>query len=182
MNILVITPKWGVIPALNEKKWEAFFVEDVVTINSGRDIYDTERVSGNIPYVSSSSVNNGICHFVSNLNETLEADCISVNRNGSVGYAFFHPYKALYSNDCRKLRPKVKNQYISLFIAIQITEQRGKYNCGYKMGTGRLKRQKIMLPVADDGLPDYAYMEQCVKNQIITLKLQYLQRKVTATV
>lgn len=172
----------GVLPALNEKEWKEFFIEEVVTILSGRDIYEAERIIGNTPYVSSSSVNNGICHFVSNKNETLESGCISVNRNGSVGYAFYHPYEALYSNDCRKLRPKYESAYVSIFIATQITAQRGKYSYGYKMGTGRLKRQKIMLPSNDDGTPDFSFMEQYVRKQIAALKLQYLQEKMTVAV
>lgn len=171
----------GITP-LNQKEWKEFFVEDVVTILPGRDIYDAERIPGKTPYVSSSSVNNGICHFVNNANDTLEANCISVNRNGSVGFAFYHPYEVLFSNDCRKLRPKYKSNYISLFIATQITAQRNKYSYGYKMGTARLKRQKIMLPTTDNGTPDYDYMEQYVRQQIATLKLQYLQEKVTVAI
>lgn len=172
----------GGITPLNQKDWKEFFVEDVVTILPGRDIYDAERIPGKTPYVSSSSVNNGICHFVNNANDTLEANCISVNRNGSVGFAFYHPYEALFSNDCRKLRPKYESNYISLFIATQITAQRNKYSYGYKMGTARLKRQKIMLPTTDNGTPDYDYMEQYVRQQIATLKLQYLQEKVTVDI
>ena len=172
----------GGITPLNQKDWKEFFVEDVVTILPGRDIYDAERIPGKTPYVSSSSVNNGICHFVNNANDTLEANCISVNRNGSVGFAFYHPYEALFSNDCRKLRPKYESNYISLFIATQITAQRNKYSYGYKMGTARLKRQKIMLPTTDNGTPDYDYMEQYVRQQIATLKLQYLQGKMTVAI
>lgn len=172
----------GGITPLNQKDWKEFFAEDVVTILPGRDIYDAERIPGKTPYVSSSSVNNGICHFVNNANDTLEANCISVNRNGSVGFAFYHPYEALFSNDCRKLRPKYESNYISLFIATQITAQRNKYSYGYKMGTARLKRQKIMLPTTDNGTPDYDYMEQYVRQQIATLKLQYLQEKVTVDI
>lgn len=152
------------IQSLNEKIWRPFFISDVADILSGRDIYEDEREEGNNPYIGASSRNNGICHFVSNENETLESNCISVNRNGSVGYAFFHSYAALYSNDCRKLRPHIRNEFVSLFIAHQITAQRGKYNYGYKMGTERLKRQKIHLPINDAGEPDFEYMENYIKN------------------
>jgi len=41
----------------------------------------------------------------------MESNCISVNRNGSVGYAFYHCYEALYGNDTRKLNPVIKNKY-----------------------------------------------------------------------
>lgn len=35
-------------------------------------------------------------------------------------------------------------------------------------------RQKLMLPVDDDGKPDYAYMEQYVKNMMLRKYKQYL--------
>ena len=65
----------------------------------------------------------------------------------------------MYGNDTRKLRPLVPNKYISLYISEAISSQRCKYGYGYKMGTGRLKRQKIMLPASPDGQPDWEYME-----------------------
>ena len=86
------------------KQCASFFISEIAEILSGRDIYEDERVSGLTPYIGSSAINNGITHFVDNTNETKESKCISVNRNGSVGFAFYHPYEALYSNDCRKLR------------------------------------------------------------------------------
>lgn len=162
---------------LNDKQWKEFFITDVLKINSGRDIYENERISGNIPYIGASANNNGITHFISNENKTLESNCISVNRNGSVGYAFYHQYAALYSNDCRKLRPLFNNRYISLFIANQITAQREKYNYGYKMGTGRLKKQKILLPIDDNGEPDYEYMEAFIKNQFNKILSSYINQR-----
>lgn len=149
-------------------KWKDFFIEEIATINSGRDIYDQERILGKIPYITSSAKNNGISYLVSNINETIEENCLSVNRNGSVGYCFYHPYKALYSNDCRKLRLKYSSKYIGLFVSNVITAQKSKYGYGYKMGTGRLKRQKIMLPITSKGEPDYTYMENY---------MQYLEQK-----
>ncbi|WP_424623823.1 restriction endonuclease subunit S [Acinetobacter sp.] len=162
------------IPALQDKKWGDFFIEAIADIISGQDIYDSERILGNTPYISSSSQNNGISYFVSNTNKTLEANCLSVNRNGSVGYAFYHPYEGLFSNDCRKLRPKCKSKFVGLFLANQITRQKNKYNYGYKMGTARLKRQKIMLPINHNNQPDYEYMEQYMINLELIKRKQYL--------
>lgn len=151
--------------SLDARNWEAFFIEDVAEIISGRDIYEKERLDGLIPYITATANNNGIGYFVANNNETLESDCLSVNRNGSVGYCFYHPYKALYGNDTRKLRPKMNNKYVSLFISICITKQREKYGYGYKMGTGRLKRQRILLPVDVNNNPDWQFMEDYMKQK-----------------
>ena len=151
---------------LNDREWRPFFLRDICDIESGCDIYDAERVLGNTPYITSSALNNGIKYFVGNNNGTLEANCISVNRNGSVGYSFYHKYPALYSNDCRKLRlKKHNNEYVALFITNQIMQQKDKYNYSIKMGTARLKKQKIMLPVDEHGTPDYSFMEQYIKER-----------------
>lgn len=149
--------------SLQDREWRPFFIEDIAEIVSGKDIYEREREEGTKPYITATANNNGIGYFVGNMNDTLEAGCLSVNRNGSVGYCFYHPYSALYGNDTRKLRPKVKNKYISLFISMCITSQREKYGYGYKMGTGRLKRQRILLPVDNYGKPDWRFMEEYMK-------------------
>ena len=165
------------INKLGGVNWGKFFIEDIAEIISGKDIYERERVQGVNPYITATSNQNGIGYFVGNTNVTLESECLSVNRNGSVGYCFYHSYKALYGNDTRKLRPKVKNKYVSLFISMCITNQREKYGYGYKMGTGRLKRQRILLPVNNIGQPDWEFMEEYMR-QIESRKiLDYLYNK-----
>lgn len=151
------------IRELDNINWKEFAIEEIATIISGKDIYQQERMPGNIPYITSTALNNGIGYSVSNLNNTLEKNCISVNRNGSVGYAFFHGYNALYSNDVRKLKINKNNKYVSLFVTTSIKKQKEKYGYGLKLGTGRLKRQKIMLPVNNYNEPDWSFMEQYMK-------------------
>lgn len=148
---------------LSDKSWKAFFISDFVEIVSGEDIYESQRLQGDVPYVSATANNNGIGYFVGNSNKTLEENCISVNRNGSVGYSFYHPYKALFSNDCRKLRPYKDSKYIGLFLTTQISAQKVKYGYGYKMGTARLKKQKILLPTNSEEEPDFDYMENYMR-------------------
>lgn len=177
MSLRMNDIEWGGVKYLNEKKWVEFFIEDIADIISGRDIYETERTKGNTPYVSATAQNNGIGYFVGNENETLENNCLSVNRNGSVGYSFYHPYKALFSNDCRKLRLKHNSKFVGLFIARIITNQKEKYGYGYKMGTGRIKRQKIMLPVNEKNEPDYDFMENYMKRLELQKLSRYLELK-----
>lgn len=155
---LVISPE-----ILNDVEWKEIFIEEVAEIYSGKDIYERERTIGDTPYITTTANNNGIGYFIRNKNKILESECISVNRNGSVEYAFYHCYEALYGNDIRRLKPFIKNKYTALFITHAITSQKDKYGYDYKMGTGRLKRQKIMLPVSD-GEINYEYMENFIKN------------------
>ena len=163
----------NIVP-LQQKEWREFGIEEIGTIYSGKDIYESERISGDTPYISATAKNNGIGYYVDNDNKTLDSNCLSINRNGSVGYSFYHPYRALFSNDCRKIKLHHTSDNIGFFIANQITKQKNKYNYGYKMGTGRLKRQKILLPINDKDEPDYAYMEQYIQNMKYKKIKQYL--------
>ena len=165
------------VEQLHKKEWNEFFIEDIAQIISGRDIYESERKKGNVPYISATANNNGIGYFVGNDNETLEENCLSVNRNGSVGYSFYHPYKALFSNDCRKLRLKKQSPFVGKFVSRIITGQKDKYGYGYKMGTGRIKRQKILLPINSIGQPDYEYMENYIKKLEYEKLTKYLKLK-----
>ena len=120
---------------------------------------------------------NGIGYFVGNTNETLSEGCISVNRNGSVGYAFFHPYQALYGNDTRKIVPFRKNRWANFFIARAITQQKEKYGYGLKLGTERLKKQYIMLPANNKEEPDYEYMENYIRNIEFSMLNRYIDKR-----
>ena len=161
----------------SENRWAAFAIQDICEIVSGQDIYERERIAGNTPYITATANNNGIGYFISNQNSTLEKDCISVNRNGSVGYAFYHPYYALFGNDTRKLRPKYLNKYTSLFLTACIEKQRVKYGYGYKMGTERLKKQKILLPVNADNQPDWTNIERFMQRIELEKIVCYLKSR-----
>ena len=52
----------------------------------------------------------------------------------------------------------------------------------YKFNSERMANTGVMLPVDESGNPDYIFMEQYVKQVQETIKLQYLQEKVTVAV
>lgn len=147
---------------LKNTLWKEFFIEDICEIKSGKDIYERDRIEGQTPYVTATANNNGIGYFISNTNATLQEKCISVNRNGSVGYSFYHSYPALFGNDTRKLIPKYNDDYVTKFISFMISSQKEKYGYGYKMGTARLKRQKILLPINEDESINYEFMKKYI--------------------
>lgn len=144
---------------LSEKEWKAVPIDDLADVDSGRDIYVQDRIKGKTPYVTAGTANNGIGYFVGNENDSLAANAISVNRNGAVGEAFYHPYLALYGNDCRRLTlRKDRRAGTQIFVARAVSQQKGAFSYSRKLGTARLKRLHVMLPVDDKGNPDYAYM------------------------
>ena len=146
---------------LDLKDWRAFEIGGIAKISSGRDIYAQDRIPGDTPYVTSGALNNGIGYFVGNNNDSLASNSISVNRNGAVGESFYHPYKALYGNDCRRLSLLgTTSPNTQKFVARSIAHQKTAFSYSRKLGTARLKRLRIMLPVNDMGDPDFAFMDQ----------------------
>lgn len=164
---------------LPNKKWRTIKIEAIGEVKPGRDIYEKERIAGKTPYVTATALQNGIGYFVGNKNESLSEGCISVNRNGSVGYSFYHPYKALFGNDTRRIVPFNTYPYANFFITRAIMNQKDKYGYGLKMGTERLKNQDILLPVDKNEEPDYKYMAQYMKNVEIGLLSKYINYRLS---
>ena len=167
-----------------KKEWKAYRLSQIGAIQSGRDIYACDRMDGPVPYITSGSQHNGIGYFVGNENETLDSGYIALNRNGAVGKAFYHPYRSLMGNDCRKLHAKAAdgNDHIGNFLAFCISRQRGCFSYSRKLGTERAKALSIMLPSSENGDPDYAYMESCGREMtlsIIKRLATYLDSQVT---
>ena len=59
----------------------------------------------------------------------------------------------------------------------QIMQQKDKYNYSVKMGTARLLRQKILLPVDSSENPDYKYMENYIRSLMFKKYMDYLKFK-----
>jgi len=117
---------------------------------------------GDTPFAGASDANNGITGFVSNTNASLDSNVLGVNYNGSVVHSFYHPYKALFSDDVKRFsfRSTPGNPYLYLFASTMLFKQKEKYAYGYKFNERRMRRQSILLPVNVEGMPDYPAMEQ----------------------
>lgn len=151
-----------------EISWRDFWIEDVCEIKSGVRLTKANQEIGLRPFVGASDSDNGVTAFVSNTNKSLDANVLGVNYNGSVVENFYHPYEAIFSDDVKRLKWKDElygNKYTYLFLKQMILSQKIKYAYGYKFNGERMKRQKIMLPVTETGLPDYDYMTSYMQKQ-----------------
>lgn len=151
-----------------EISWKDFWIEDVCEIKSGIRLTKANQEIGLRPFVGARDSDNGVTAFVSNTNKSLDANVLGVNYNGSVVENFYHPYEAIFSDDVKRLKWKDElygNKYTYLFLKQMILSQKIKYAYGYKFNGERMKRQKIMLPVTETGLPDYDYMTSYMQKQ-----------------
>lgn len=103
-------------------EWREKKVEDFFEVLNGKRLTKGEIVSGNIPYISSSSVNNGIQEYISNKDDlAMYENCLSIAYNGKESAVFYHPYLAFF-------------------------------NYGNPMSSNKLRMEKIILPFLDGEL------------------------------
>ncbi|MBE6689241.1 MAG: restriction endonuclease subunit S [Ruminococcaceae bacterium] len=159
---------------LNDREWKVFKISSLFKIVSGRDTI-LDNNTGNMPYVNSSGVNNGITQFVNEFRVIVE-NCITIARTGTVGATFYQKGKVAISGNIRALIPVgfVLNQDIALFLIQTIKNTTsGRFSYGKILGTERITNLKILLPITDDGQPDYAFMEQYIREREDKLKQKY---------
>lgn len=150
---------------IEDVEWKEFVIKDLFNVKSGVRLTKKDMRNGNLAFVGATDSNNGVTNFVSNTNNSLDSNVLGVNYNGSVVENFYHPYKAVFSDDVKRLSLKNKegNQYLYLFIKTMILQQKEKYMYAYKFNARRMNKQKIMLPVDDNDEPDWGFMEQYMK-------------------
>lgn len=162
-NIIKIKYKTSTSP-VNTDTWKKFNITDLFNIQGGKTVIKEDWGEPIYPYVGSSSINNGI---TGKCNQWNYENTISINSTGSVGYAFWHPYKFLLSSNCRTLIPKFNiTNNIGLFICTILTKVfTNNYSYGKNLTTTRLQQESIYLP-EKDGKPDWEYMENFM-NELI---------------
>lgn len=164
------------IPALNEKEWHHFLIPDIFShIQRGKRLKNADHIPGEVPYVSSTANNNGVDDYIEASPGTrIFEDCISLANSGSVGTAFYEPFPFVASDHVTGLKREHTSKFVYLFLVSVIEKQGSNFNFNREINDLRIQKMQIMLPVTDDGKPDYAYMEQYAKNMMLKKYNQYL--------
>ncbi|QLF49972.1 restriction endonuclease subunit S [Capnocytophaga sp. oral taxon 902] len=157
---------------LNNRKWKSFKVSDIFYIFTGALLNKEEMQEGNIPRITATDINNGVALFTnrveSNKFRTFE-NFISISFLGSVFYQ-----KNLSSLDMKihGISPKGYNlnSYSAKFLIPIIKKFAFKYHYGYQLSTSILRRQKMLLPINNESLPDWLFMENYIKQKEFTFK------------
>ena len=164
-------------PALSEISWGSFSISDIFDILPGKRLVAADSTPGNRPFIGALDNNNGVARFVNDTNASLDKNVLGVNYNGNgMVIGFYHPYECIFSDDVKRfhLKHHEDNAFVLLFMKVAILQQKSKFGYLYKFNAERMANTKIMLPVTDDGTPDYEYMEQYAKNLMLRKYKQYL--------
>jgi len=149
-------------------KWKEFQINEIFIFRRGTRYKRSDHLKGNYKYIASTSFNNGIDNYVGETfkNKVIE-NAIGLNNSGSVGKAFYHKDKCIYSDHVTwlKLKNKELNELIACFIIPILEKLKSKYSFGREINNDRLKKEKIILPVDDDNMPNWRFMECYVKER-----------------
>lgn len=153
---------------LSHYQWKAFDFTDVFTeIQRGKRLKKADHQDGNTPYVSSTSLNNGVNCFIGNssgIGIKIFSDCITIANSDSVGSAFFHKYSFVASDHVTQLKRNGLDKYAYLFMLPIISRLSEKYSFNREINDERIKREKLMLPINDDGDIDFAFMSAFMRD------------------
>lgn len=152
---------------LSDREWKPFFLTEVFPIiQRGKRLKSEDHIPGRMPYISSSALRNGVDSFVSNTERVrIFSNCLSLANSGSVGASFYEPFAFVASDHITHLKNDRLNKYQYLFIAAVTKRLSQKYNFNREINDPRIAREKIVLPVNQQGEPDYAFMEEYIKER-----------------
>lgn len=151
---------------IDTSAWKAFKVGDLFDIQKGKRLTKADMVDGNYPFVGASAVSNGVTAFVGNDAYLHNGHCLTVCYNGSVGETFLQKEPFWASDDVNVLRPfdESVSDFALMFVAPCIRSLRRNYGYTNKWTSAKMAEDIIFLPATPDGVPDWAYMEQYMKD------------------
>ncbi|HEY0323347.1 MAG TPA: restriction endonuclease subunit S [Pyrinomonadaceae bacterium] len=149
---------------LNTEYWQCFRYDQLFTIERGRGARVTDvKEEGRVAFITSTDLNNGLKGFVDS-EAAHPANVITVNRNGSVGEAFYQPKPFCSTEDVHVFVPKFNlTPYIAMFLVALIKKEKYRYNYGRKWGLARMNESIIKLPIKN-GQPDFEFIENYIKS------------------
>ena len=152
---------------LKEVEWNLFQIDEIFDVKrvEGKPINNYEN--GNIPYVTTSSENNGITNFV-NVTESdiSKRSAISVDPVG--GTTFYHDYdfvgRGFSGSSINLLYNDNLNSLNSKFVCSAIEKvSKVKASYGIHFNGNRLRSAKVLLPSDENGNPNWKYMTDFIK-------------------
>jgi hypothetical protein len=149
---------------ISVERWKWFTFDQLFEIRKGKRLTKADMTEGSTPFIGASSSNNGVTAFVGQL-PIHPGNVITVTYNGAVGEAFYQSVPFWCSDDVNVLYPRFKlNPYIAMFLCAVIRMEKYRFSYGRKWHLERMKASQIRLPVADNGEPDWEYMEDYIKS------------------
>ncbi len=164
---------------LDTVDWDFFKIRDLFNVVKGSRLTKVDMREGSIRYIGASSFNNGITTYISNDENIHPSNTLTVCYNGSdIGRTFYQDSPYWATDDVNVLYPKFKmTKNIGLFLAPVIKCTGGRHVYKDKWKIEDMKEDYIKLPVTENGVPDFMFMESFMEGieKIANSKLDNLK-------
>ena len=145
---------------MDTSAWTPFELTFLFDIEKGSRLTKADMKPGNIPFVGATAFNNGVTARIGNNEKLHPANVITVAYNGSVGESFYQEESFWASDDVNILYPRFPlTRNIALFMIPLIRAAGKQYAFVDKWKLDDMRKTGILLPVNNDGSPNYAFME-----------------------
>ena len=152
---------------MTNHQWAQFSLSDFFVLEKGNQNNMASLSEGSLPLVSARKCDNGYKQFVApNKKHLYQANIITLNNDGDggAGIAYYQPHQMALDSHVTALIPKLQlNKFHLLFVSRCITKQRERFGHGYSLNSTRLRIFKYMLPITEQGQPDWQFMEDYMK-------------------
>lgn len=171
---------------LDEKTWAPVGLTSMFDLQRGCESNMAMLEDGDVPLISAKNGSNGLKGFVKTPKRLINGECISLNNDGDggAGLAYYQPANMALDTHVTALLPKDDiGRDAMLFTSECISGLHGFFGHGLSISNPRAKVINIMLPVTDDGEPDYEYMEQYVasmRKAKLAQYREYVQKRIDA--
>ena len=147
-------------------EWKEFKVKDLFKVKPVKGKSITHYKEGKIPYITTSSVDNGLNNFIDTEDNVSLKKCISIDPIG--GKSFFHEYDFVgrggAGSAINLLYNNALDKYSGLFICKMLESSSfSKASYGIQLNGNRLKNLKLFLPIDKNGEPHWEYMSNFIK-------------------
>ena len=143
--------------------WKEFKINKLFKVYKSKNIVSDQLSNGQTPYVTRTSLNNGISSYVYKDNFKLN-NKNSIIIGGESAKAFFQDRDYLTGNNITILSNDNLNKWIGLFIITVLNQETVKYCYGRAWNKTKIENSIIKLPVDINGEPDWQYMEEYIKS------------------
>lgn len=162
--------------------WDSYNLKTLFgNATRGKRLKSSDRICGNLPFVTAGEADEGISSYISNSVEIFNANTTTIDMFGSAKYRNYS-----YGADdhiavvhTEKLSPKAA---VFVTSAIHKASHTGKFDYGHNFYPKDADALDIMLP-QKDGMPDYFFMStiiSAVQKLVIKNVVQYADRKLNA--
>lgn len=167
--------------SLKDRKWKEFYISQIFSHVTNSRAYHKDKLkidysNKGIAYITRTNKNNGLEEIVNKAKlENLPNSKNTLSLGAENATFFFQPYDYITGNKMYVLESKNINKQIGLFLQLVLNSSiRG---CGFGFATGltgsRAKNRQFLLPINNEGDPDWNFMENYVKQIEDTQKEEY---------